>query len=266
MELVKTMVMPYINDAWQEILAFNELDTFESLWELDAPWFEEKNQRRGGWSGVSRIDLLLPRGGSVGVFLKRQENHRKRTLIYPLRGRATFAVEFDNIQRFEKLGINTLEPIFFADRRQRAGLQAILMTCELAGFNALSSEEFQPGGRFLNTPEKKLAVFKSLAGLMHQMHDKNIKHDCFYLKHVFAMPVNNTSMELKVIDLEKAKKVLYKGNAVFRDLYSLLRHAQEWTDEDKLTFFKIYQGEEQLSAQSLKLWRSINRKLETHKL
>lgn len=260
------MVKPYINTAWQTILAFNKLETFEQLWALDAPWFEEKNQRRGGWSGVSRIDLLLPEGGSVGVFLKRQENHRKRSLAYPLTGRATFAVEFENIQRFEQLGINTLEPIFFSDKRQQGKLQAILMTRELTGFKALSSEGFHPGGRYAKTAEKKLAMFKQLAALMHQMHNKNIKHDCFYLKHVFAKPLEKAGMELKVIDLEKAKKVPFRANATFRDIYSLLRHAQEWTDEDKLTFFKIYRGEEQLSAQSLKLWRSINRKLETHKL
>ena len=256
----------YIAEKWRDILVFNELDTLEKIWDLDAEWFEEPNQRRGGWSGVSRIDLSLPRGGSVGVFLKRQENHRKRSLRYPLTGRATFAVEFENIQRFEKLGINTLEPVFFADRREQGKHQAILMTCELTGFNAMSSEDFHPGGRYANTAEKKLAMFKLLAGLMHQMHDKKIKHDCFYLKHVFAMPIENAGMELKVIDLEKAKTVLYRASATFRDLYSLLRHAQEWTEEEKLTFFKIYQGEEALSSQSLKLWRKINRKLESHKL
>ncbi|MBV1899057.1 MULTISPECIES: lipopolysaccharide kinase InaA family protein [Cycloclasticus] len=260
------MVKPYINTAWQAILAFNKLETFEQLWALDAPWFEEKNQRRGGWSGVSRIDLLLPEGGSVGVFLKRQENHRKRSLAYPLSGRATFAVEFENIQRFEQLGINTLEPIFFSDNRQQGKLQAILMTRELTGFKPLSSDDFHLGGRYVDTTEKKLSLFKLLAGLMHQMHDKNIKHDCFYLKHVFARPVEKADMELKIIDLEKAKKVLFRKNATFRDVYSLLRHAQEWTDEDKLTFFKIYQGEEVLSATSRKLWRKINRKLESHKL
>ena len=65
----------YKSEQWQEILAFNDLDTYEKIWALKAEWFEEPNERRGGWSGVSRIELKLPSGGCVGAFLKRQENH-----------------------------------------------------------------------------------------------------------------------------------------------------------------------------------------------
>ncbi|MBY0544184.1 MAG: hypothetical protein K2Q14_01380 [Gammaproteobacteria bacterium] len=65
----------YMNENWQAILKANNLDNFEKLWNLKADWFEEPNKRRGGWSGVSRVELVHPEGGKAVIFLKRQENH-----------------------------------------------------------------------------------------------------------------------------------------------------------------------------------------------
>ncbi len=80
----------FVGSGWKKILELNELESFDSIWELDAAWFEEPNKRRGGWSGVSRISLKTEEGGSVGVFLKRQENHNTKTLAKPVNGEPTF--------------------------------------------------------------------------------------------------------------------------------------------------------------------------------
>ena len=84
----------FISDRWRPILAHNGLSAFDALWKLEAPWFEEPNHRRGGWSGVSRCELALPGDGSTGIFLKRQENHRARLWTHPVRGAPTFLREF----------------------------------------------------------------------------------------------------------------------------------------------------------------------------
>ena len=86
----------YLSPDWQAILAFNQLDNFDAFWQLEADWFEEPNHRRGGWSGVSRILLALPEGGEAAVFLKRQENHLRKTIAHPLKGIPTFRAEIDN--------------------------------------------------------------------------------------------------------------------------------------------------------------------------
>jgi hypothetical protein len=80
----------FIAGDWQQLLDGNGLDSFEALWTLDAGWFEAPNKRRGGWSGVSRCDLEVPEGGSVGVFVKRQQDHVYRSPRHPLRGMLTF--------------------------------------------------------------------------------------------------------------------------------------------------------------------------------
>ena len=132
----------FYGNNWRKILNENNLGDFNSLWELDAGWFEQPNKRRGGWSGVSRIKLELPEGGEVGVFLKRQENHVTKTIFHPVKGIPTFQREYRNILRFIKKGLPTVEPVYFGRRNQEGKLQAILMTRELEGYQSLDANHF----------------------------------------------------------------------------------------------------------------------------
>jgi len=100
----------YLSEQWRPILRHNNLDSFVCLWSVDAGWFEDPNERRGGWSGVSRCELELPEGGRTAVFLKRQENHTTRTLLHPF-GLATFVREMRNILMFKRARVPALEPV-----------------------------------------------------------------------------------------------------------------------------------------------------------
>ena len=42
----------YQANDWEQLAHSNGLDSFDAIWTLDIGWFEEPNQRRGGWSGV----------------------------------------------------------------------------------------------------------------------------------------------------------------------------------------------------------------------
>ena len=253
--------MHYISEKWRDILVFNHLDTYEKIWDLEAEWFEEPNHRRGGWSGVSRIELNLPLGGKVGVFLKRQENHVSKSLRHPISGFSTFVREYEHINAFHDNGIPSLDLVFFEDWKDDGQRRAIVMTEELAGYIPLSSDEYQPGGIFVSTKTQKANLFKKLASLMQVMHKNGFQHNCFYLKHIFARPLQGGDVELRVIDLEKVKKPLVKNRARFRDLYTLFRHSDRWGVKDKIRFYKQYQQEEKLSKKSKKLWLKIADKI-----
>lgn len=248
----------YIADKWRDILVFNDLDSYEKVWALEAAWFEEPNYCRGGWSGASRVELKLPLGGKVGVFLKRQEDHVTRTLLHPLRGIPTFTREFEIITAFQKYSIGSLDVMFFGRWKSQGHQRSFIMTEELAGYVPLSSDEYKMGGKFLSTDKQKIDLFKKLSTLMHVMHQHNFQHGCFYPKHVFVKQECNGGVDLRVIDLEKAKKLFTKNRAIFRDLDTLLRHSNGWNDEDKLEFFKVYQGESELSKKSHQLWEKLN--------
>ncbi len=251
----------FIGEGWGAILQHNRLDGFEQLWELEAEWFEEPNERRGGWSGVSRIQLELPEGGQVGCFLKRQENHVCKTPFHPLRGEPTFTREFRNIRRFENAGIPSLEPVFYSQRTIDGKLRAILMTCELDGFLPLSSEEFQSESKGLATKHEKERLFDKVASLMQAMHAANYQHNCFYPKHIFVRKSEDGSWDVRVIDLEKVKRQPFRRNAILRDLYTLNRHSFHWSLSDRMRFFKRYRNEKRLSAESKEIWRTIAKKI-----
>lgn len=242
-------------NQWRDILRHNNLDSFEKLWDLQLDWFEEPNQRRGGWSGVSRCDLDLPAGGKVGVFIKRQENHITRTLLHPF-GMSTFIREIENILRFKQAAIPALEPVYFAVRKVEGDLRAILCTEALDGYEPLEDlvERWSREG----WPDRKSRkpLMEVVASVMAKMHDHKIQHNCFYPKHIFVR-FTEAGISVRIIDLEKAKVKTFRRHASFRDLYALNRHAMYWSRTDRLRFFLLYLGRKRLDPEAKELWRRI---------
>lgn len=248
----------YFPDPWRTVLCHNHLDSFERLWALDAGWFEPPNQRRGGWSGVSRCDLATPDGTTVGVFLKRQENHITRTFRHPF-GMPTFVREMGNILLFKKASVPALEPVYFAVRRIDGQLRAILCTLALDGYEPLENlvERWSRDG--WPAREVRRRLMKAVADVMRQMHQHRIQHNCFYPKHIFVR-FNGDDVSVRIIDLEKAKVRMLRKHASYRDLYTLNRHSQSWSRTDRLRFFLIYLGVDHLQREAKSLWRHISRR------
>jgi len=247
----------FFGESWEALLRFNKLDSFDKLWQLEAEWFEEPNQRRGGWSGVSRIVLLRPEGGEVGLFLKRQENHFCGSFFHPIRGKLTFEREFKKIRDFQRYQIPALEPVFFGKKIVNGKHRAILMTKELEGFQPLSDPDYAPHGALFSSRAKRKLLFPTLAEVMRKMHAHNIQHNCFYLKHIFVKEQEDGLLDVRIIDLEKARWHPLKSKVIQRDLNTLNRHAIDWSLTDRMRFLLIYTQEQKLSAHSKVIWRNI---------
>jgi Lipopolysaccharide kinase (Kdo/WaaP) family len=258
------MTVDFVGEGWQKILQYNGLDSFDALWNMDVEWFEEPNERRGGWSGVARIQLKSPDGNEIGVFLKKQQNHTCKSLLHPIRGILTFAREFNNIRHFQRADVPALEPIYFGQRRVNGAHQGILITLELAGFHPMDAPQFLPGkDGLLSSIKARRALFETLAESLRRLHAHRRHHSCLYFKHIFIKPVNETEFEVRLIDLEKARWHLLARRSIFRDLYTLSRHAHGWPRTDYMRFFLIYRQEQHLSPASKKLWRAIAAKHKT---
>lgn len=256
--------MYYISEKWKDILIFNGLDTPEKIWALKAEWFEEPNYRRGGWSGVSRIELKLPSGTTMGAFLKRQEDHFTKTLRHPVKGCLTFKKEFELIRQFEEANIPSLETMLFDQWKDEGHHRAAILTVELTGYEPLDHEKFHTGAECFSTERQKRNLFNKLTALIGFIHGAGYKHNCFYPKHVFVKNLPDDEVDLRVIDLERVKKS-GKKKAEFRDLYTFFRHAGGWSDEDKLDFLKIYRQETELSGASMELWDKIQNKIQKNR-
>ncbi len=231
---------------------------------MEAPWFEEPNQRRGGWSGVSRCELDHPDGGKCVIFLKRQENHRCRMLRHPLKGAPTFLREFRHIMHYQDCGVPTLEPVYFGMREVNGDHRAILVTAELTGY--VSVEDHVQGWLDNGAPSRmeRLKVLAAIARVLKKMHDHGIQHNCFFPKHIFirqneanADTSTDTVFDVRIIDLEKSRWRPLRVHCAIRDLYTLNHHSWCWSRSDRLWFFKSYLQIDRLTPYSRWLWRRI---------
>lgn len=250
----------YVGEGWGDLLRVNDLDNFGAIWDLDAGWFEEPNERRGGWSGVSKISLKSEGGESVGVFLKRQENHNTKTWNKPFKGVPTFYREFKNILRFIRHGVPTVEPVYFNYRFENGKCQAILMTKALDGFESLDAPVYARDSELMRDKTQREQIMSAVASAMRKMHEHHFRHNCFYSKHVFVRN-NQGQYEVKFIDLEKLSRNLLKKNAMMRDLYTFPRRITGWGLKDRLKFFQLYQQEKKLSPASKLIWQKLDQRI-----
>ena len=242
----------------KQLLEHNNLATFEQLWALETPWFEEPNFRRNGWSGVVKYALLNEKGESTWVFIKRQENHNCKTFMHPFKGVPTFRREFINIKNLNNKKIPTLSTVYYAERSIDGNDQAILITLSLEGYQSL--EEFCGNNINKNNPQRQAIM--SLAGqVTRKMHDAHFRHNCLYPKHLF-LKNDGAAIDIRVIDLEKLKWLPLYHQIRRNDLSRIIRRGNPMTYEDiKILLAAYYQaGDINLEASSLA--QELNKLLE----
>lgn len=222
--------------AGQDALAASGLDGFEALWQLESGWHEEPNQRRGGWSGVTRHVLA----DGTAVFIKRQENHLCRTWSHPLRGIPTFFREFENILLLNRKKVAALDALFYGERRVGGKWQAVLVTRALDGF--LSLDEWLQS--YPDHPARS-SLPAAVAAAVANLHIHHLQHSCLYGKHVFVSvtPTNGQMFalaDIRFIDLEKLRWRASRRRLSAHDTDQLLRHTKAWTPEERAAFSRHY--------------------------
>ena len=247
----------FVAEPWKETLRAARLDGFEALWNLEANWFESPNRDRGGWSGVMRLELPVPAGGSVGMFLKRQENHLVRTPGHPL-GEPSCAVEMRNLQILQRVGVPSLEPVYFGQRKVAGKRRALLMTCELRDFRPLDdwTTEWQADGWVRSAKIRRRLIIKC-AAMLSRLHRAGLVHNALYPKHIFVGLDERGEIDLRLIDLEKMRRRHGLARRTLRDLDSLNRRSPLWSLTDRLRFLKAYLGVDRLDAAARVTWRRL---------
>jgi len=104
-----------VSPQWETKLRKAGLLDFEAVAKRQFDWFEPPNQRRGGWSGVSRIILnpeALPEEQET-VFLKIQQNHWFRAPNNFFRRHLTFEREIEAMTQIAPIISCTPEVLLF---------------------------------------------------------------------------------------------------------------------------------------------------------
>lgn len=212
------------------LLERHGLADYDALWTLELPAVDEPNTERGGWSSVCRLEL-----DGCAYYLKRQSNHLTRSLLHPL-GEPTFARELRNIQRYCQLGIPALQAAFYAERKVAGERRAILLTRALDGWSDLY--RLCQGWAAL-TPAQQEAAVEATGQLARRLHAAGQLHGCFYPKHVF-LRARGTGYEACLIDLEKTRPLRFGRRDRIKDLETLLRRADAWSEAEARRFLQVY--------------------------
>lgn len=250
----------YTNPHWQQILADNQLNNFEALWQLDIPAVDEGNHGRGqnSWSQVCIHRLNSATGNPHRMVIKRQSNYRSRTPRHPIRGISTFIKEYNFIRRYEKLGIPALKVIYCATRQQGKETQVILATEYLEGYRPLS--DIQEGWTGKDSWKQRASVVRNVAQLVAKLHCQRLEHRCLYPKHIF-IKTKQPSTQACLIDLETTRWKPWGYGLPSRDLSTLARRTSNVTNRDRILFLRHYLGIMHLDTRAKKLWRQVERRI-----
>ena len=205
-----------------------------------------------------RIELPGPDGRTTGLFLKRQENHTRRSLRHPLGGEPTFAAEIRNILAMQRARVPSLEPVYYAQRKVDGRWHVILMTRELLGFRPLDDwvRDWQAAG-WANAAVNRLDVLTACARVLRRLHRAGFVHNAMHPKHIFVRFSDQAGAEVCLIDLEKMRRKPGLARRTLRDLDSLNRRSPQWSITDRLRFLQAYLDVDRLDAAGRATWRHL---------
>jgi hypothetical protein len=246
----------FLAKEWEETLRRNGLAHFDAFWNLDAPWFEELNERLGGWSGVSRIELEDPDGAWRPVFLKRQCNHTRRSFRPPWFKIATGEREMRNLLRFRSWGIPTVEPIYFGQRRVRGEFRVVLATESLEGYRSLDAWSERIAQQRL-TGIARSRLVKKTAEVVRNLHATGFEHGNLRGRHVLAsLNGKRHDVDVRLIDLEGVRR---HPKRRMRDLVKLFLNTSPMHRTDTLRFCRDYLEAPKVNEEVRALWHRIAR-------
>lgn len=249
-------MLTFIAEKHAKALEQQQLHTFWQLWNHQIEWFEAPNERRGGWSGVGRIQLHMDENQPLFVFVKKQKNHGRLTLRHPFKGEPTFRREYLRLQYLANQGVAAPQVVFYAEDVIEGKLCAVLVTKELAGYQALDTlaDTWFANGKPLRKNRQRL--IKSIAESLRNFHQLGLVHRALYPKHIFVKDADSQA-KIALIDLEKARFSPFFWYRAYFDLAALNRHAEHWSRTDRLYFFKQYSQQSHLGKLSKWLCRRL---------
>ncbi|WP_457968052.1 InaA protein [Pseudomonas sp. R4-84] len=208
---------------------------FDHFWNQRGDWVEEPNTRRGGESGVQRIN-----DGDGLLYSKRQTGHIYRSLLHPF-GRPTVLREERALVALTELNVTVPQVVFCGAQRDPVHKwRALLVTQALDGFEEIE-QWYAAGGRDRHGEAVHDRILQALAENLARMHKGRWQHGCLYIKHVFVRVTGegeSAKAEIALLDLEKCRQRLTARSAAAHDMRQLRRHSS-FHDGDwkKLVYF-----------------------------
>jgi len=250
----------FIATDWKAVFDVNQLSTLPSVWQKAGTMelVDKPNQQGQGYSVVGTLLLERPNQTPQRIYVKKQQNYtvwrwhhgwwRKRLLC---------EAEFDAYRAYHALSIPTLTPIYFGKSLEKNQERAILITVSLDDYTDINTwrDKTHPA------LQQRRCMIQQVATLIKTLHDKGWMHYSLYPKHIFVSTRLNDE-PVRLIDLEKTRRFLWRNQAIQRDLGTLYRRAiaTDWTHRDAWCFLKAYCHQDKKAAKQL--WRKFRIKID----
>ena len=226
----------------------------ESASRRDFDWFEPPNERRGGWSGVSRM-VLNPHAttpNKVVVFLKIQQNHFYVSRQSLFRKRLTYSREFAALSALGDLLECLPEPVYYAEWMDGKNRDCMLLTRALDGWISFD--------QWINQAPSSGDIYfalEKLAETLREIHHLGWAHFGMFQKHVFLKWDGPEDLSIKLIDWEKARRPLLRRQCVMEDVSRFLRHSENLSIDYQKHFLHAYFQTENFTAKQRRLIRKM---------
>lgn len=210
--------------------------SFDKWWQLQGEWVEEPNDRRGGYSGVQRVNK-----DGLCLYAKRQIGHIHRSVLHPF-GRPTVLREQEALLGACKAGVKVPEIVYCGAEHSSNGWRALLITKELEGFQPID-EWYASKGREQSGEALHQQLIIEIANTLARLHSARWQHGCIYIKHIFVRVNDNgqaLTPEVALLDLEKCRRRLTRTQAAMHDMLQLRRHSP-WDQSDWQRLISQYQ-------------------------
>jgi hypothetical protein len=247
-------MVSFVSHQYKAKLRDFQFDNFDSIWATEMEWFEEPNYRRGGWSGVGRLEFAREGQAPFCVFVKKQQNHGRWTMMRPFAGEPTFKRESERLIFLEKHHFAAPIVLFYGESSAGSDQQAVLVTLALDEYQSLEEvfKNWWPTAD-INQQQKLIEL---VAVELKRFHDLGLVHRALYPKHIFIKNIDHHA-EIALIDLEKSRFTFFKSYRAFFDLAALNRHSKDLSLTQRIRFFKSYLGVKKLNVLNKVLCRLI---------
>lgn len=200
---------------------------------LNAPgvWVEAPNIRRGGESGVLKVEL-----DGLTFYRKQQVGHVYRSLVHPF-GYPTVAREAKALRAAASLGVATPTLLHAHVHKRDGEWHAVMVTAALDGYTSLEDFYAQRLDQSLGQ-RRHHEILEAYGRVLANLNLGRWQHGCLYLKHVFV-DFSQPVVKVALLDLEKARKRFTAKQASRHDLRQVKRRSG-WSGEDWEAFCRGY--------------------------
>jgi hypothetical protein len=184
----------WVLDGWQDFISSVKLKDLDDFISLQGE-IVDQNRR-------SQVHKLKLGPLQQTFYLKIHKDFVKRSWKTLFRAGPILIKELKNIMHYARAGFDVLEPVAWGWRPRKGGGDSFMLVAELEGYKSL--QDWVSVQDNMDDHTKIRAMIKSVAGMVHRIHESDLAHVDLFSWHVFLKP-KGADFEAHPIDLERTE-------------------------------------------------------------